>query len=363
MITRGIEIVVRLSPLVILTPTAVAVSYIHPVWKRYTHQREEDNLQSLLTLDGLQTNSNGNNPICTCQQCTTSWVSNLSWRYTLHTLQSLGPAFVKLGQWAATRRDLFPVHICNRLSELHDAARVHDCEYTHQALVEAFGADYESRGLSFMRGDGSDDGILGSGSAAQVHRGTLTIPFKKTKKETNANNQQLPRTRTVAIKVLHPNTRQLVERDLALMQHVADFIDRYIPLQAVRMLSLPRAVSNFANVMERQVDLRIEGENLQIFRDNFVGHDSSKFDADEDEWSSLKSNPTITFPRPEPSWISEQVLVEEHAGDDAVPISRYLTDDSPDGLKTRKQLAGPLLRAFLKMVFVDNFIHADLHPG
>jgi aarF domain-containing kinase len=57
------------------------------------------------------------------------------------------------------------------------------------------------------------------------------------------------------------------------------------------------------------------------------------------------------------------VLVEEHAGDDAVPISSYLFDDSPEGLRTRKELARPLLLAFLKMVFIDNFIHADLHPG
>ena len=43
--------------------------------------------------------------------------------------------------------------------------------------------------------------------------------------------------------------------------------------------------------------------------------------------------------------------MEEYAGDDAVPISRYLADDSSEGLKVRKRLAGPLLRAFFKMVF------------
>ena len=55
--------------------------------------------------------------------------------------------------------------------------------------------------------------------------------------------------------------------------------------------------------------------------------------------------------------------MEEYAGDDAVPITRYSKDASLEGMKARKKLAGLLLRAFPKMVFTDNFIHADLHPG
>ena len=290
-ISRGVEIAVRLCPLIVMAPTAMLASRFQE----------------------------------------STWLSDISWRYTLHTLQCLGPAFVKLGQWAATRRDLFPLHLCIRLSLLQDTARVHDWKYTHQSLCESFGQDYESRGLVV-----SKNNILGSGSVGQVHRGTL---------------QSNERKGDVAIKVLHPNTKQLVQRDLALMAYVAEFIDRMIPLNAVKMLSLPRAVSNFSNVIERQVDLRVEGGNLKIFRHNFDCSDSNK------------RPKAITFPRPEPDWISEKVLVEEYAGDDAVPIARYLSDDSQEGFKIRKKLAGPLLRGFLKMVFTDNFIHADLHPG
>jgi aarF domain-containing kinase len=262
-------------------------------------------------------------------------------------MQCLGPAFVKLGQWAATRRDLFPVHVCNRFAKLHDTARVHDWTYTHQALMDAFGSDYEERGLVVSRNNAhnsnNNHGILGSGCAAQVHIGTL-------------------HNTTVAVKVLHPHTRTSIQRDLALLQHVADFIDCCIPLNAVKMLSLPRAVSNFASVMTSQVDLRVEGENLRVFRDNF-GCPKYRDTADIRNITMKRHQTTITFPHPESDWVSEHVLVEEYAGDDAFPISRYLLDTSADGLKTRKELAGILLRAFLKMVFIDNFIHADLHPG
>ncbi|KAL3822625.1 hypothetical protein ACHAXA_006410 [Cyclostephanos tholiformis] len=265
--------------------------------------------------------------------CTT-WASDVAWGYGLYTFHRLGPAFVKLGQWAATRRDIFPVNVCDRLSMLHDAAHVHDWRYTHEALVEAFGEDYEARGLVVVRNESRTTG------------GRWEIP-----RHTRLWMRRAGTRGNTTLEVLHPNTRRLVERDLDMMRHIADIVDAILPFEAIRMLSLPRAVSNFASVMERQVDLRIEGDNLRAFRENFGC--SSRYDDDG----------TVTFPCPELGWVSERVLVERHAGDDAVPISSYLLDVSPEGLQRRKEIAGPLLLAFLKMVFIDNFIHADLHPG
>lgn len=328
---RGLEIVLRLAPLAVLAPTAWLVDCVSPrrnelesdgdrpaLTRQFTRQ-----FQSMTSLRERNMNS-GN------------WASNLSWRYTLYSLQNLGPAFVKLGQWAATRRDLFPPHVCNRLSQLHDTVITHPFRYTHQALVDAFGDDYEHRGLVLRRGRNDEGTVIGSGSAAQVYKGTMTHV-------TDSGSYE----KTVAVKVLHPNTKQLVERDLALMQCTADLIDRLVPIQMVKMLSLPRAVKTFSDVLRQQTDLRIEGRNLITFRENFQCDDGTV---------------RIVFPRPEEGWVSERVLVEDFM-DGAVSISAYLLDDSEVGRKIRKKLAGPLLRAFLKMVFTDNFLHSDLHPG
>lgn len=325
-IWRGVEIVVLFSPLIfILTPTAYIASYTSAIWRRIVDRTNASSI--LLTsgyIDEVEIHNSYNNE---------TFPSNIAWRYTIFALQYLGPSFVKLGQWAATRRDLFPVHFCNRLSDLHSQTNTHDFSHTHKALVEAFGEDYESRGLIVTK----DDTILGSGSVAQVYKGTLNCASKQGK--------------PVAVKVLHPNIRVKVERDLALMQYIAEFIDRYIPLQTVKMLSLPRAVKNFADIMIRQVDLRIEGDNLQLFRENFG-------------CSSTNSIPTVDFPEPQHDWISESVLVEDYIGDDAKPISHYLGfGDDVVGVKERKALAGTFVRSALKMVFVDNFVHSDLHPG
>ena len=271
--------------------------------------------------------------VATVRLLDTSKLSDISWWYTLHSLQLLGPAFVKLAQWAATRRDLFPPHICNRLSQLHDTAKVHSWRHTHEILTETFG-NYEEKGLQMDPHD-----IIGSGSAAQVYRAKL-------------------RSQTVAIKVLHPHIGERVDRDLMLMKRIASLLDS-VPLEMIRMLSLPRAADNFASVLQKQVDLRIEGENLSKFHNNFTYQKKSILKA---FMSTNIPSSAVLFPQPIEGWASRDVLVEEYV-DNARPIAEYLQDESPEGLKLRKEVAGPLLRSYLKMVFLDNFTHCDLHPG
>ena len=42
-------------------------------------------------------------------------------------LASAGTAFIKWGQWAACRPDMFPEGLCAQLAELHSQAPVHNC--------------------------------------------------------------------------------------------------------------------------------------------------------------------------------------------------------------------------------------------
>jgi aarF domain-containing kinase len=287
---RTTQVVGRLSPLVLLTPAAVA---IHP-WV------EQNRL------------------------------SDLAWNYFTMQMQALGPVFVKLCQWVATRPDIFPPNVCDRLSRLHDNGLPHAWCHTHQMLSDAFG-NYEASGLHIKD---PDSDMIGCGSAAQVYRGTLTTGDKS---------------RSVAVKVLHPRFHEMVERDFWLLHTLAEWLHS-IPLDLIRMINLPRVASNFGALLQAQSDLRIEADHLRQFRRNFYGN------LDDDNRSS------ITFPRPMQGWVSECVLVEDLI-EDATPISVILRDRTEEGLAIRTALAGPLLRAFLKMIFIDNFTHGDLHPG
>jgi aarF domain-containing kinase len=255
-------------------------------------------------------------------------------------MQALGPAFVKLCQWAATRRDIFPPVMCDRLSELQSRGNPHSWAKTHVALQEAFGVNYAENGELLVNSDHTK--ILGCGSAAQVYEGSLL-----TKEDRESGKTER---RPVAIKVLHPNFEVMVERDLWFMQSVANMLHS-LPVEHIRMLNLPRAAINFGSILRRQADLNIEADNLQQFRANF-------YRDEKDEQQS-----SILFPRPVEGWISHNVLVEELFGNNSRSIADYINDGSTEGHKVRKELAGPLLRAFLKMVFLDNFVHCDLHAG
>jgi aarF domain-containing kinase len=256
-------------------------------------------------------------------------LQNLGWSYSLHAIHGLGPVAVKFCQWIATRRDIFPPTLCDHLSILHDQGFPHPRAYTHQVLTDAF-SEYEQKGLEI-------DQVIGCGSAAQVYRGTL-------------RNLENGSTRTVAVKVLHPNFSKMVDRDLHLIQVLAEALHYSLPSDTIRMLNLPRATEIFGNMLRLQADLTIEASNLQRLRSNF-------YQTKKDEERSK-----ISFPQPIPGWKSKNVLVEDFVHD-AVPISDFLKDSTPEGLNVRRELAGPLLRAFLKMVFMDNFVHGDLHPG
>jgi aarF domain-containing kinase len=296
---RSTEVAVRFAPLLLLTPASILYSHFH------LSDEEQKN-----------------------------WVADWTWWYIRSAITSLGPAFVKLGQWIATRRDMAPPHVCDRLSVLHDRGVLHHWNYTHRALVEAFGEDYVEQGLHLDQ----SSSIIGCGSAAQVYRGTLM------RKE---NDSMVPF--PVAVKVLHPRMGERVQRDLYFVQTIAHWLHA-LPVQRIQLLNLPRAVENFGAVLLRQADLQIEAKNLMQFRSNFYRNDT-----DEKESS-------ILFPKPRPGWISKHVLVEDLVTD-AIPIAEYLKDSTEQGIQIRKEIASPLLRAFLKMVFLDNFVHCDLHAG
>src|SRR5690606_24349048 len=81
----------------------------------------------------------------------------------------------------------------------------------------------------------------------------------------------------VAVKVLHPGVEKMVHRDLEIMNFFAVVLNA---IPTIEWLSLPDEVANFGDMMRLQMDLRIEANNLDRFRRNFI------------------DRATVTFPRP-----------------------------------------------------------------
>jgi aarF domain-containing kinase len=145
-------------------------------------------------------------------------------------------------------------------------------------------------------------------------------------------------TAAVAIKIKHPKVDSLIMRDLAIIRFFASALSL---LPGIQWLSLPEEVDVFGRIMKEQLNLAREADNLLRFERNFA-----------------QRREPVSFPRALRGWSTHEMLVEEFQH--ALPLSAFLR---AGGGPFDDQLAELGLDAFLNMLLLDNFVHADLHPG
>lgn len=208
------------------------------------------------------------------------WLANSSWQYVLFALQRAGPAFVKLGQWASTRRDIFSKEFCDVLSGLHLHCYFHSWEETDKLMEASFGPNWQQticiedhspigsgciaqvyQGKLYCHGSDGGDGVAhgdccvsngdGTGvsiSDCSVANGDGTgVPIAVPSDGSNCTG--VP----IAIKVLHPNIVGRMEQDIFLMKYVASWIDTVYP--AVHWVAFTECVDEFSIIMTKQVCL------------------------------------------------------------------------------------------------------------
>ena len=237
------------------------------------------------------------------------------------------------------------------MSSLHSNAPAHSLKYTKQTIIRAFdGRPFEEIFDEF------EEKPLGVGAIAQVYKAKLKPEFttpgdtdlepqyrnisQRVRKNVDILVKSTPqRTHSsyVAIKVLHPKVERMVRRDLRIMGIFAAVLNA---IPTMEWLSLPDEVEQFGEMMRLQLDLRIESANLIMFRKKF------------------KDRTTAWFPFPYAEHSTRQVLVEEFA--QGIPLAAFLEDG---GGVFQQEIADEGLDAFLHMLLIDNFVHADLHPG
>ncbi|KAF3761274.1 ABC1-domain-containing protein [Cryphonectria parasitica EP155] len=278
------------------------------------------------------------------------------YNFLVKSMEWAGPAFIKLGQWAASRSDIFPNEMCDIMSKLHSNAPAHSLHATRRIVQAAFGG----RAFDDIF-DEFEEKPLGVGAIAQVYKaklkpdlavpgdidllddgsqGILRHNMTRVSKNVGTVLKSTPKrvpSSYVAVKVLHPGVERTVRRDLRIMGFFASLLNA---IPTIEWLSLPDEVTQFGEMMKLQLDMRIEAANLAIFRKNF------------------KNRPTAWFPFPYSEFTTRNVLVEEFA--QGIPLADFMENGA--GL-FRQDLASGGLDAFLRMLLLDNFVHADLHPG
>jgi ubiquinone biosynthesis protein len=230
-------------------------------------------------------------------------------------LQELGPIFVKFGQAVSTRRDLLPADIADELARLQDRVPPFPGATARQLIERAYGRPLGEVFASF------DETALAAASIAQVHLA------------------RLPGGQEVVVKVLRPDMRAVIERDLEVLHALADLAQRY--WVAGRRLRPPEIVTEYQKTVLDELDLMREAANASQLKRNF--RDTDLLYVPEVYWDYCRTD----------------VMVMERIH--GVPISD-LAALKAAGTNIR-QLAENGVRIFFTQVFRHNFFHADMHPG
>ena len=220
-----------------------------------------------------------------------AWGAVWWYGFLVNQMERAGPSFIKLGQWAASRADLFPASLCDKMSKLHSNGDPHPMRHTRRVIEAAFDLEFDQIFEHF------EQKPIGCGAIAQVYRATL---------KPEVMGGDLDTSTSVAIKVLHPRVRKTVRRDITIMSIFANIINVF---PGMSWLSLPDEVAVFGEMMNSQLDLRVEAANLDRFERNFKGRGHQ-----------------VTYPRPiklgGDREESRDVLMEEF--EDALPLKYFL---------------------------------------
>jgi ubiquinone biosynthesis protein len=228
-------------------------------------------------------------------------------------LEELGPVFVKFGQAISTRRDLLPPDIADELVKLQDRVPPFPGEQARALVEEALGKPVAELFRSF------DTEPLAAASIAQVHAAVLQDG------------------REVIVKVLRPDMRAVIARDVAVLHALADLADRHS--KEGHRLRPKEVVREYEKTILDELDLMREAANATQLRRNFAGN--PKLHVPEVHWDLARTN----------------VMERIHG----VPIGdlarlRELGTDF-------RVLAENGVAIFFTQVFRHNFFHADMHPG
>jgi len=230
-------------------------------------------------------------------------------------LESLGPIFTKFGQLLSTRTDILDLKTAKELESLTDSCKPFGVSTFKKIVETELGDSIENIFESF------DETPLAAASLAQVHSARLK----------NGNE--------VVIKVLRPNIRKKVNKNLRLLKAAARIFSS-VYKDSYR-LKPNEVIRDYESTIIKELDLRLEASNTNLTRKNFIN--SNELYIPEVYWDLTTSN----------------VMVLEKI--DGIPCTDIKQIEEYD--IDKKRLAENGVMIFLNQVFRDNFFHADMHPG
>ena len=232
-------------------------------------------------------------------------------------LTKLGPTYVKLGQFLATRPDVVGSAIARDLESLQDKMAPFAQSAAEATVVAALGKPLNEVYASF-------GAPVAAASIAQVHRAEVDEDGVR---------------KAVAVKILRPGIERRFKVDLDAFFYAARKAERW-SVEAQR-LRLVEVVATLARTVAIEMDFRLEAAALSEMAENT--REDPGFRVPTVDWNRT-AREVLTL-----EWV-EGTPLNDHA---ALAAKGF---DLP-------ALGRTVIQSFLRQALRDGFFHADMHPG
>ncbi len=227
-------------------------------------------------------------------------------------LLSLRGIFIKAGQLISILSNFLPETFRRELEELQDQIPPRPLSEISERIKKELGKDPGELFAEF------DPHPIASASLAQVHLARLQDG------------------RRVAVKVQYLDIEATTKADLQTIKQLLSFYGFFLRIKGLGFLH-----SQFSQMIQEELDFRLEAQHIETISANFTG------------------NPQVFFPKVIHELSTQRVLTTEFM--DGVKISdlEKLSEQNID----RQALAERVVTAYCQMIFSDGIYHADPHPG
>lgn len=238
----------------------------------------------------------------------------ISRRYRVLAVE-MGGVLIKLGQFLSTRVDILPPEVTGELAGLQDEIPPEPLDL----IIAQIEADFD-RPLVDIFADFSPE-VLGAASLAQTHLARLRSGEE------------------VVIKVLRPRIDVIVETDLAAIALALNWLKFY--KRVSRRVNLDWLAEEFTTITRNELDFKAEGKSVERFAQDFA------------------ADPQVAVPKVYWDYSAARTLTMENVG--------YFKIGDLDGIEAAginlPEVARKFYDIYMEQIFVNNFVHADPHPG
>jgi ubiquinone biosynthesis protein len=232
-----------------------------------------------------------------------------------HTLEDLGPTYIKLGQLLSGRGDLLPAAYVRELTKLLDSAPAFPYDQVVEQVKSELGLSPEEIFDLF------EPVPLAAASIGQVHRAML------------------PNGDRVVVKVQRPNIEETVQSDLDLLMRQARFLEKRS--EAARDYNLVQNLEELSYSLLNELDYMLEAQNIDRFHQTY------------------NADPNIRVPKVYWKYTTKRIIVME----EIVGLKLTDLDQVRQEGYSLPAIAQVGTEFYLRQIFEEGFFHADPHPA